>query len=273
MRQPQAVGTPIDAERLAEWIDRFGGYRRNVTRGRINAWLEQFDSEHRDLAARLLDAVEFINNQEIESGLSAALDGLPGWDKAKKRRNGVWRFVAFSRTAGESGDTMLHKLRSSAGLSSARYDELFVNKRDLLSENLGPEDSVVFVDDFAGTGQQVCTGWTEVMEELLPGAPRVYLLLVAASRAALTRITRETPIEVRNSLSLGPEDNIFSNTCNRFSRRDKNSLRAYCRRANQRIPYGYGGCGFVVVLAHKTPNNSIPVLYATQGNWQGLFPR
>jgi len=46
----------------------------------------------------------------------------------------------------------------------------------VLKENLGPDDTVVFVDDFAGTGNQVCTGWREVMEELLPGEPNIYLM-------------------------------------------------------------------------------------------------
>jgi len=273
VRQPSAPGTPVDAERLAHWINRFGGYRRNVTRARIQTWLDQFDAGDRDLAARLLDAVEFVSNQQVEANLANTLRALPGWDPVRRRREGEWRFVAFSRAAGESGDTMLHKLRSAARLSQSHFNRMFINKRDLLRENLGPDDSVVFVDDFAGTGEQVCTGWKEIMQELLPGGPRVYLVLVAANMHAIHRIHNETPIIVRTPRELDDGDNLFVDDCTVFSQGEKDSLFRYCRKANRKSPKGYGDCGFVFVLAHKAPNNSIPILHAAHNRWDGLFPR
>jgi hypothetical protein len=69
------------------------------------------------------------------------------------------------------------------------YSEIFVNARYLLRENLGPGDNVVFVDDFAGTGNHVCEAWVNDMAELLPGGPNTYLILVAASSAARQAIS------------------------------------------------------------------------------------
>ena len=54
---------------------------------------------------------------------------------------------------------------------------------------------------------------------------------------------------------------------------EKDALLEYCKRADRKYPRGYGDCGFVLVLAHKTPNNSIPVLHANNVRWKGLFPR
>ncbi len=34
-----------------------------------------------------------------------------------------------------------------------------------------------------------------------------------------------------------------------------------------------GDCGFVIVLAHKCPNNTIPILHARRAGWEGLFRR
>ena len=274
MRQSRPIGTPIDDARLQRWIEDFGGYRRNVTRARIAAWLGQFSEKDRDLAARLLDSVEFLSHAAVEEGLYGALNSLPGWNNNREARTGKWRFVAFSRSAGESGDKMLHSLRSAAQLGSAANDDLFVGKRDLLMEELTADDTVVFVDDFAGTGRQVATGWREVMEELLPGRPHIYLVLVAAYIDATNRIAAETPIELYTMTTLPEGDNVFSDACESFSADDKKRLLTYCRRASTSNPRGFGKCGLLLVLAHKTPNNSIPVLHATRNErWSGLFPR
>lgn len=273
MRQPRKRGRAIDNHRIAGWVRRFAGYRQEVSACGVQAWLEQFDQHDRDLAARILDCVTYVTDEQIEGAFRSTLDHLPGWSPNKSARTGKWRFVAYSRAAGESGDAMLHRLRSAVGLTSARHHELFIGRSDLLREDLGPEDTVVFVDDFAGTGRQVSVGWKEVMKELLPGEPRVFLVLVATSAAAKQRIEEETELQVRSRLVLTKSDDVFSRQCKHFSHPERELLLRYCRRANKKNPKGFGDCGFVLILAHKAPNNSIPVLHATHDRWRGLFPR
>lgn len=116
MRSPEPPDTPVDSQRLSCWVERFAGYREEVTRPRIRSWLDQFYSGDRDLAARVLDSVEYVSDSAMQTAFKSILGRLPGWDKRAKRRKGQWRFVAFSRAAGESGDAMLHKWRSATGL-------------------------------------------------------------------------------------------------------------------------------------------------------------
>ena len=80
-------------------------------------------------------------------------------------------------------------------------------------------------------------------------------------------------MQVRVGLELREGDNVFGTECEHFSGGEKDTLLRYCRRANHKYPRGYGDCGFVLVLAHKTPNNSIAVLHAHHQTWVGLFPR
>ncbi|MBI2059380.1 MAG: hypothetical protein HYT87_06365 [Nitrospirae bacterium] len=273
MRTPKDRGKPVDAGRMRSWLDRFDGYRIAVTDQRISAWLQRFRRDDTDLGARLLDAVMFLRSEDMEEALRKLVDHLPGWDKSHARREGKWRFLAFSISAGESGDTMLHKSRTALGLTGGRYDQLFIHKADLLKEELGCDDSVVFFDDFAGTGRQACRAWHETLAELLPGSPRAYLVLVAAGERAVDRIAQETGLKVVTKHVLGVGDDIFSGECEHFSRTEKERLVEYGKIAARKMPRGYGDCGFVIVLAHKTPNNSIPILHANHGHWRGLFPR
>lgn len=280
MRKPKLRGKPIDHGRIQAWLDRFDGYRVTVTDFRVRNWLANFREDDRDLGARVLDAVTFLKSEDMEAALRDLVSCLPGWHMSKAHRRGKWRFVAFSISAGESGDLLLHRSRTALGLEGRQFDELFIHKANLLSERLEADDSVVFFDDFAGTGEQACRAWrgdsvTRVtgLAELLPGNPKTYLVLIAAGQRAITRIAQETELNVRAKHMLGSADDIFSRDCEHFTEPEKESLLTYCERADRRIPRGYGNCGFVVVLAHKTPNNSIPVLHASHERWTGLFPR
>lgn len=274
MRTPKARGKPVDARRIGAWLERFQGYRVAVSRQRIVEWLQHFRGpEDTDLGARVLDGVFFLKPEDMENALRNIIGHLPGWHRSKTSRQGKWRFLAFSISAGESGDTMLHKTRTALGLTASQYDKLFIYKSDLLRENLCPDDNVVFFDDFAGTGEQACRAWRDIFTELLPGNPKAYLVLIAAGHKAFNRINQETGLKVVARHILGPGDDIFAAECCHFAQPEKDRLLEYCKIANPRRPRGYGDCGFVFVLAHRTPNNSIPVLHANHKHWKGLFPR
>src|SRR4051794_14153052 len=168
MRAPKHRGSPVDMARMRGWVEEFAGYRIAVNEGRIGRWLQQFEEADRDLAARLLDVVDFIGNDQIAAAFREALSGLPGWSPDENRRSGRWFFVAFSSSAGESGDQMLHRFRTANNLAGRRYDYLFHYRSELLMLAPGEEDTVVLIDDFAGTGNQACQAWEEVYRELLP---------------------------------------------------------------------------------------------------------
>ena len=276
MRRPLRRGTPIDMARMTSWVSLFAGYRISVTEQRIDRWLDQFADSDRDAAARVLDCVDYFTHEQMASAFRSVLRGMDRWNMRQRERRGQWRFVAFSASAGESGDTMLHKFRLANGLGSRKHNQLFIYKSELLGQRLGPGDTVVFVDDFAGTGTQACNAWKDTLQELLPGRPRVFLVLVAASSAARRRIVADTEMMVAAHVELTEADEIFSTKCRHFSRREKHTILRYCRRADSASPRGFGDCGFVVVFAHNCPNNTIPILHARDPGgrrWEGLFRR
>lgn len=272
MKEPMMRGTPIDMKRMASWVSVFSGYRHSITEERIDRWLLQFDRGHRDLAARVLDCVDFVNHEHIAIAFRSILNSLDGWDIDESNRRGRWRFVAYSGSAGESGDSMLHRFRLATGLHNKKYNDLFIHRSELLRDNLGPSDNVVFIDDFAGTGKQVCDSWG-ALQELLPGNPIVYLVLIAASTPARKKIANETELAVVSDIELTDHDNIFSSTCSHFTASEKELLLRYCRKGDTRNPRGFGNCGFVIVFAHNCPNNSVPILHAYHPRWEGLFRR
>ena len=274
MKAPLPRGTTINADRFQRWLSDFSGYRYTVSEHKIDRWIDQFDEEDKDVASRVLDCVDFITYDQMVAAFRNILISLPGWNIDESLREGTWRFISFSTSAGESGDTMLHVFRRANSLSGSQFNELFIYKRDLLLQELSPEDTVVFIDDFAGTGEQATDAWTENIEELLPvSPPKVFLILVAASMSAIDRVNSETGLTVMPYIELTEQDNLFSTSCNHFSDEDKETVLKYCAIANHIYPKGRGNCGFVIAFFHTCPNNSIPILHMDHQNWHGLFRR
>lgn len=276
MKKPLAANTPIDERRFKRWTDVFGSYRSAVTKRTCENWLDQFDPPDRDLAARTLDSVLFYGQDEIADTFRAMLNSLDGWCKDKNRRTGRWFFVAMSSSAGESGDGMIYQFRLANNLDTKAYNEMFIYPRELVSKKLTHDDTVVLLDDFTGTGQQVCEAWNNPelsYSELVAGAGRVYLMVIAATKRARDRIREETAISLSSAHYLGEQDNVFSEKCKHFSKAEKGRLLMYNQRADYSNPKGRGDSGLLVVFCHRCPNNTIPIMHMQNDRWVGLFPR
>jgi len=272
MRSPNAIGAPIDMQRRRRWLSDFSAFRHQVSEQRIIDWLNQFQQEDRDLAARTLDCVDFISHDQMSAAFRSLLSGLGGWSMNAEERQGKWRFVAYSASAGESADEMMHKFRIANNLAGRQYNEFFIYKSELLRERLTSDDTVIFIDDFAATGRQVCAGWSEI-QELLPGCPKTYLFLIAACSRAVKRISDDTDLVCLPHFTLQDRDNIFSEKCSHFTKEDRARLLHYSKLADPNNPKGYGECGLLIVFSHTCPNNTIPILHVRNERWEGLFRR
>lgn len=273
MRTPRPAGTPINARRRSWWQRRFGSYRYGATEAGIVDWLSQFENADRDVAARLLDAVEFISAEQLHGAFRSLLARLRGWHRDPHNRSGRFAFVAFSSSAGESGDNMLHQFRLANNLNHRDFDSLFIGRSDLLRSGLGADDTVVFLDDFVGTGNQAVTAWQSMFQELTAQIGNIYLVTVGACRVGSERIRQETRMQLLSHRTLGYRDNLFHDDCNHFSGLEKHRILHYCGMASRNRPRGFGDCGLVIVLYHQCPNNSLAVLHASSEEWDPLFPR
>lgn len=272
MKTPLPPGEPIDAKRMRGWLSEFTGYRHAVTESRIERWLSQFELPDIDLAARLLDSVDFIQNEQITAWFRSALEDIPGWDAVPPKRSGTFRFVALSASAGESGDAMLARFRHANNLGSKKHHHLFAHRSQLLLAGLGEGDTVVFVDDFSGTGKQVVDYWP-VLKEVLPEGPDYHLVLAGASRGALREIAANTDLLVHTGFVLEPCDALFSPACTTYTEQEKKTVKKYCDEVGAKSAAEFAAQGFLVVFAHTCPNNSLPVLHRTSPKWEGLFRR
>lgn len=242
MRTPRPPGTAIDARCRSTWQRRFASYWQGVTEDGILDWLNLFEMRDRDTAARLLDAVDFVNAGQVRAAFQSVLSILPGWHIDPNRRKGKFVFVAFSTSAGESGDNMLHQFRLANNLNHRQYDPLFIGRSDLLRAGLGADDTVVFVDDFVGSGNQAVTAWEKMFQELTTEVGNVYLATVAAYQKGSIEIKNKTRIQLLAHRTLSYRQSLFHTTCQHFSDQEKQRILHYCTTASRNHPRGFGDC-------------------------------
>lgn len=259
-------------EQLTIWAEKFTGYRKPPTREALLEWLSRFEPAHLPIAHKVLDAVLIVSETEIQHGYKDGLNGLPGWSRSAAQREGRWFFVGAG-SAGESGLAMLRLFREANGLQHPAWQPFFVTVRELPDLQLSALDSVVFVDDFAGTGTQMADYWRDFLQELVASEARCYLLLTAITTEAESKIENETELRLRSRIILQAKDNLFSEESEVFDQDEREILDNYGRIASKASPRGFGDCGLTIVLSHKTPNNTLPILHANHRKWTSPFPR
>ncbi|WP_226783290.1 phosphoribosyltransferase-like protein [Oceaniglobus trochenteri] len=265
------VAEEMAQDQLSEWVHRFRFYRNPPDRGRIQAWLDQFEQQHRGLAERLLDIIQVVSDQDVLVGYRDFLRNADGWDINEAHRRGRWYFVGFGGS-GESGPHMVRLFREANVLNATKFDSLFVHLRDLPSLGLTAEDTVIFIDDIAGSGDQACRLWPTI-QELIASEAKAVLLLTAVTYRSEARISSKTELVIACRDNLGTECDLFHDDCTAFDRDEKSVIEGYCKKADKSNPRGYGNCGLFYVLAHKTPNNCLPIIHAHNKNWGGILPR
>lgn len=247
-----------------------------MTRLALENWLEQFKSADKLIAAKTLDELLFFNQSQIAANYRAALRSLDGWDSNPAKRKGRWFFTSLSQSSGKSGDAMLHHFRVTNYLSSKSDDHMFVHRSALVRQKLTADDTIVFVDDFSGTGSQVCEAWNDAdiaYNEMLAGVGRIFLIVIAATKQAIKNIRDKTLITLVACNPLDDRHNVFHASCKKFTKTEKAKLLTYNKLADKKAPKGFGECGLLVVFQHRCPNNSIPILHNQSAAWSPLFPR
>lgn len=261
----------IGLQRLDDWASRFRYYRASPDRDDIAAWVRLFAKVDQPLAAKVLDHTDLVSEQQIMAAFKAALEGIAGWQRNKAQREGRWFFAGFGK-AGESGQTMLHKFREANNMASKKFDEMFVSGSDFPSLLLNSQDTVIFVDDFSGSGEQFSKLWPK-MKELLGASPQVHLVLYAATLTASQIIESAEGIQMHAASLLPAESNVFDETNQNFTAAEKAKIESYCKKVDPNNPRGYNSSGLLFILSHKTPNNSLPILHHKTKSWKPLFPR
>ena len=196
-------------------------------------------------------------------------------------------------------DILVSSLDDSPAKAGLTYCRLFstenrisaqsVQTLDMLDRTLRGTREIqrlVFIDDFAGTGQTLVQGLQRNLDLLRFANSRgVRIVLIALAGFGQSRDYIQDFVK-RNSLDadvyfcdeLGPEDKAFAEASSVFTdaaelNRAKQVAESKGIILEKKYPLGYKDTQALIVFYLGCPNNSLPILWSQNSSWSPLFPR
>ncbi len=260
-------------KKIHELTERFGDYQPLVggIRERFVAWLGQFSTQHRDLAVKLADKIEYYGTHRITQVVIALRKLVDQQIKAEQLGQNSVLYVPAGRSQ-ESGGEVLRRYRLANRLHS-RNDQ-FVEVHQLADALIAiPNPGVFFLDDFIGTGKQISDYWRDVLSQIVPEYLPLYLAVIAAFRDGLKRVEETTPLKVVTVHTLDGRHQLLGSANTAFNSAQKSTLKKYCEDWGNH-PLGFGDLGALVSFSHGSPNNAPSIVRGSEKQTPrcGLLP-
>lgn len=290
----------LDNAKIENWLSNFADAGRNVAEERRHAlyllsrFLYYGDGEIRALLKALFrDLYKYPIVESVRRRLGNSLD-FSRIDAEFKRELAATRFLGIGNPS-ESGSHLLYYFRQENRLDK----DLFISTHQIFEPHRGTQPTklrdiavtrYIFVDDFAGSGQQADEYSRDLIEDMLAAASSsgltisvCYYPLVATS-AAIGNIRSTTKFtDVRAVIELDDSFKAFDPSSRYFRAApatiDRALAESMCRHYGTRLwaayPVGYRDCQLLLGFHHNTPDNSLPIIWFDehQTTWKPIFRR
>lgn len=255
------------AELLSDYLPISGG----VNQTHIIKWLGQFKNDHLSLALKMAKSILYIGNHSIDSQLRTL--GIRIRRHIQRERINLDNvFYVPVGNVGESGLDIAHRYRNVNRMH--QRSNQFVHLVEL-PDRLFKQDEkmVVFLDDFIGTGKQVCDYWRDVASQIVPEYIPMCLGVVAAYHDGINRVEDDCPFPVLAVLELGYRHRLLDAGNQVFTDAERRIFQEYCDEWGNN-PLGFGDVGALVSFFHGTPNNAPSLIRGSkkQRPRRGLLP-
>jgi hypothetical protein len=254
---------------------RFPDYRpQPVTTASVMEWLRPHHPDDRAALMQLLDSLKYLTEEQTKATLltlnTALLQRLQG--SGISPRDVIYVQV---HDAGSSSPVMLNLLKDFAHLQ--RLGCKLIDSKDATGFNklfnTIDTGAVVYVDDFAGTGNQFC-GVRDILAQLIPTTFVEFVIMPGMCEEAYRRISQRG-IEAYTGFIHAKADRPLDESSGILAPTTRQRLRELCGRVFPPVGLGYEGIASHVVFYRNAPN-TIPAILRGSRNQQpyrGLFPR
>lgn len=253
---------------------RFRRYRpQRVTPTSIIRWLRQYPENERKLVKK---AALYLRHVSEDAMVSSLLERNTALLRELKNANISFKNVIYVSIsdAGSSSHLILNLLRDAARLENLGCQLIDGGSAQKLHETttrLG-SGAVIFVDDFAGSGDQFC-GQHSVIGSYIVGNFSQYFLLHTICEEAMAPI-RNTGVEIWHHQIHQRQERPLNSASTALSVSERNTL---ISRANKiaKKGLGYKNLASMVVFERNAPN-SVPTLFRGdkgQKAFHGFIPR
>ncbi|WP_131822606.1 phosphoribosyltransferase-like protein [Mycobacteroides chelonae] len=268
---------------------------------RIDAkkWLAAFHSKHKDFAVALLDAFVFISDRQVTKLFINAIHSIseeisqPAVSYEEKRA--LWNIflqsAVFTAPTGEdpnptdSGHIFQRLARTEIGIEEERI-VIDTSLREVV-EYSGPAP-LIFVDDFAGSGEQFLTTWNRQSWQGYPATVAqlaekykldVYYIPLICTEYAAKRIASEAPsVRIRAPHILTEVYCATDSNTIVFPEELRAEASQFVDEASENAGidkwrYGFHELALSLAFEHSIPDACVAILWSEEGGWVPLMAK
>jgi len=258
------------------------GFWDREPRIQFRSWLNNFPEEDQPLAIQLLDKLIYYSDPMVDQMLITAAKHLPA--DLKSHRTFIVPVSGEEPNPTDSGYLFCRKARQLLNV-----DESQCATTQSLASQLQPSDTIIFLDDFVGTGNQISKTLIDLQRQIDPQISKTlhlhYLGLIATEKGS-ERI-KKMGVSCTFCHTIGIEYHIkemlkIEETTNHGAAAAIDATDFIERYAQTlRVPshidrlWGFGSIGLSVAFAHSVPDATIPLFWAKSQlpSWTPLVER
>ncbi|MBY9077126.1 hypothetical protein [Paenibacillus sp. CGMCC 1.18879] len=265
--------------KLLEVEDIISSWPVSIDIDHVIKWILQFDSNDYHIALRVINHLNVIGYDDMNSALQVAYSRLLRIAKDKgttiKADNTLFAGIG---DAGKSGSMISYHFRMINDVS----EENFLDEDTLHHLEKERVENIVLLDDVISTGNQATKEINVLTEKVTPfKVKNIFLLTVSGMRDGITKVTDETKALTFSAFEYGREDTINSLDSKFYEGVLYDSRKALLERieyygkisSNSNNGLGYGGIGGLIVFPYNTPNSTLPIIWSDRNGWIALFKR
>ncbi|WP_432282666.1 phosphoribosyltransferase-like protein [Shewanella frigidimarina] len=278
------------------------GIWSGIERHKFDNWCQQYASEEEKvILGLLLNQLVYRSKAQVKSLLNQAFDkSIPQKLHEILQNEKVFENMElFKSNSYPSTVLIVPVIRDTepptkSGPLVARLLKKMVNINDKMMRwpwslgNLNDIETIIFIDDFVGTGEQFLTFCEKHVDEKVFGSKiNILYAPITANQQGLNNIAAKRPdIHVCPIEIVTDEDNFFTAVKNEFelTHIEVLELDTYYSNFMKKINLdrlgrkvsmvkGYGGLALTYAYEHGTPNGSLPLLWANSDVYTSLFSR
>jgi len=235
-------------------------------------WLENFKEEEVDLAIDLLSVFEYIPFNEFMSRLNdllfSIIRNLPKNDKVL-----VFPYGKF----GKSATFVTYPLKNTVAFKKMGNNILITN--DL--QNLQDKNSykhIIFIDDFIGSGDTFCNDYKTTNfnhKWISANNLNVYLLCAIIMEDGKRKIENKfSEVKIFAETKYKIFDKIKSPFQSFGNLKDLENISSkYGKMLSLYAPLGFSNSQSFLAFSHGTPDNTLPIIWVQDRNWEPIYPR
>lgn len=259
---------------LTNWAFVPNSPERNIKLAEIIAWIKNFKPSEIEYAIKIMENIQYYDDNRIR-GIIEDLSGKIQAVFGHALKDVL--FFPLGSSSASSGSMYLYQYRKELRLSEDNF------KQDDFEKYLNKNVNIVFFDDIIGSGNQS----TRFYNKHLKNKPaKCYYFSLLGLQEGISHIKANAAFEVVVAGEiLTDEEMAFSENSYVFTKKERDIIKPICEKYGgllfKKYPLGYDNTQALIVFPHNTPNNTLPIIWASNDNetstgerqWQPLWNR